>query len=308
MAPQLAWIGLGNMGRGMVKNLAEKADLGGNPVIIFNRTSSRAEQLSQELGADKAKAVSSIAEAVKPADIVFTCVGDDKAIEETIGSALEGSPKGKLFVDCSTVHPDTTDKLAKMVTDAGAEFVACPVFGAPAMATSGQLICVLAGSAAAVDKVKPYTTGVMGRAIIDYSGEPQGAATRLKIIGNTFILNMVETLSEGHVLAEKSGLGSDRLHQFIEAMFPGPYTAYSNRMREGDYYKREEPLFAVDLARKDAGHAMALAKTHGCRMKGVEVADAHLAEVKEHEGSKGDIAGIYGAVRQEGGLKFENQK
>jgi 3-hydroxyisobutyrate dehydrogenase-like beta-hydroxyacid dehydrogenase len=62
----------------------------------------------------------------------------------------------------------------------------------------------------------------------------------LKIIGNTFVLSMVETLAEGHVLAEKTGLGAEMLHKFIETMFPGPYTAYSNRMLSGDYYKREE--------------------------------------------------------------------
>jgi 3-hydroxyisobutyrate dehydrogenase-like beta-hydroxyacid dehydrogenase len=128
----------------------------------------------------------------------------------------------------------------------------------------------------------------------------------LKIIGNTFILNMVEALSEGHVLAEKSGLGNENLHHFIETMFPGPYTAYSTRMLSGDYHKREEPLFAVDLARKDARHAMALAKAAGTRMKDVEVGDAHLEMVKKHKGEAGDIAGIYGAVRQEAGLKFEN--
>ena len=80
----------------------------------------------------------------------------------------------------------------------------------------------------------------MGRAEIDFSDQPQGKATLLKIIGNTFILNMVETLSEGHTLAEKSGLGGENLHNFIETMFPGPYTAYSGRMMAGDYYKREE--------------------------------------------------------------------
>merc|ERR1711981_372734 len=180
-----------------------------------------------------------------------------------------------------------------------------PVFGAPAMADAGQLVCVMAGPKDLVEKVKPFTTDVMGRAIIDLSGQEPGKATLLKLIGNTFILNMVETLSEGLVLSEKTGLGVDNLHQFIETMFPGPYTAYSTRMRSGDYHKREEPLFAVDLARKDARHAMKLASDAGCRMRDVEVADAHLAEVKEHQGAKGDIASIYGAVRKEAGLEFE---
>ncbi|CZT08270.1 related to gamma hydroxybutyrate dehydrogenase [Rhynchosporium agropyri] len=305
MAPQVAWIGLGNMGRGMCKNLVEKGQLD-KPLIIFNRTEKRATDLNKALPSGKSTVASSIENLVSKSDIIFTCVGDDHAINDTIDAALKSSVEGKLFVDCSTVHPDTTEGLAKKITEAGGEFVACPVFGAPAMADNGQLVCVLAGPKESVEKVKPYTKGVIGRANIDFGDQAVGKATMLKIIGNTFILNMVETLSEGHVLAEKSGLGTDNLHRFVETMFPGPYTAYSTRMLSGDYHRREEPLFAVDLARKDARHANALAKTSGTRMKGVEVADEHLAQVKAHKGASGDIAAIYGAVRQEAGLSFEN--
>jgi len=306
-SPRVAWIGLGNMGRGMVANIVSKATYA-TPLLIYNRTAARAEKLASTLPSGKTKVITSISEAVAGADIIFACVGDDAAIEETITAALEDreAAKGKLFVDCSTVHPDTTNKLAKQINDAGAEFVACPVFGAPAMADNGQLVCVLAGPSAQVSRVKPFCQGVMGRAEVDYSDQPAGAATRLKIVGNTFIVNMVETLSEGHVLAEKSGLGVDNLHTFIETMFPGPYTAYSNRLRTGDYYKRKEPLFNAHLARKDARHAKALAEASGVRMRGLEVCDQHLKEVVEHMGDRGDIAGIYGAVRVEGGLKFEN--
>lgn len=291
--------------KGMCKNLVEKGQLG-KPLIIYNRTEKRASDLSKSLPAGKSTVASTVEEAVSKADIIFTCVGDDAAINQTIDAALKGDSKGKLFVDCSTVHPDTTEGLAKKITAAGAEFVACPVFGAPAMADIGQLVCVLAGPKASVEKVKPYTKGVMGRANIDFGGQPVGKALLLKVIGNTFFINLVETLSEGHVLAEKSGLGSDNLHEFVEAMFPGPYAAYSTRMISGDYHKREEPLFAVDLARKDAGHAMQLAKDAGTHLKALKVADAHLEQVKKHRGEAGDIAAIYGAVRQEAGLKFEN--
>lgn len=175
------------------------------------------------------------------------------------------------------------------------------------MAEAGSLVCVMAGAKASVDKVKPYTKGVMGRADVDFSGQPAGNATLLKVIGNTFILNMVEVLSEGHTLAEKTGLGVENLHSFIETMFPGPYAAYSSRMLAGDYYQREEPLFHVDLARKDARHAKDLAQRTGTNMPALHVADQHLVKVKEHLGDKGDIPSIYGAVRQESGLKFENK-
>ncbi|KAK4938540.1 hypothetical protein LTR10_021072 [Elasticomyces elasticus] len=303
MAPQLAWLGLGNMGRGMCKNIAEKGNLS-KPLIVYNRTTKRAEELVAKIG--NSTVATTIKEAVSNADIIFYCVGDDFAVLSTVEEILKTDVKGKLLVDCSTVHPDTTSKEASMIEEKGASFVACPVFGAPAMADAGQLICVIAGKVDAVEKVLPYTKGVMSRANLDFSGQEPRKATLLKVIGNTFIVNMVEALSEGHVVAEKTGLGVEDLHKYIEIMFPGPYTAYSNRLMSGDYYKRDEPLFAVDLARKDARHAMDLAKSAGVQMKNVELADSYLKVVKETQGAKGDIAGIYGAKRLESGLKFEN--
>lgn len=290
----------------MCKNLVEKGNLD-KPLVLYNRTKKRSDDLAASLGADKTKVVDTINNAVKSADIIFMCLGDDAAVDSTVDVILKEDLKGKLIVDASTVHPDTTNALEKRITEKGAEFVGMPVFGAPAMADAGSLICVLAGAGASVEKVKPFTKGVMGRADIDYSNQPAGNATLLKVIGNTFILNMCEVLSEGHVLAEKSGLGTQNLHSWIETMFPGPYAAYSNRMLAGDYYQRDEPLFHVDLARKDARHAMAIAEKSGASVPALKVADAHLAQVKEHLGDKGDIPSIYGAVRKESGLKFENK-
>jgi 3-hydroxyisobutyrate dehydrogenase-like beta-hydroxyacid dehydrogenase len=79
----------------------------------------------------------------------------------------------------------------------------------------------------------------VGRAIIDYGGEEVGKASLLKIIGNTFIINMIESLAEGHVLAEKTGLGAANLEKFLEVVFPGPFMIHSKRMSTGAYYKTE---------------------------------------------------------------------
>lgn len=288
----------------MCKNLVEKGNLD-KPLILYNRTTQRAHDLSAKIG--NSTVASSIEEAVSKADIIFYCLGEDPSVISTLEQILKTDIKGKVIVDCSTVHPDTTTKESQMVEEKGGEFVACPVFGAPAMADAGQLICVIAGKKEATAKVLPYCKGVVGRANVDYSGREPSTATLLKVIGNTFIVGMVNALSEGHVVAEKSGLGVEELHKFIEVMFPGPYTAYSNRMLTGDYYNRPEPLFAVDLARKDARHAMKIAEQSGCRMRQVEVGDEYLKVVKEQVGEKGDIAGIYGAARVQGGLEFGNQ-
>jgi 3-hydroxyisobutyrate dehydrogenase-like beta-hydroxyacid dehydrogenase len=222
----------------MCKNLVEKGNLD-RPLILYNRTVQRSEDLAAKLGKDKTLVVKSVEEAVSQSDIIFACLLNDQAIEETVVAAIKAVIKGKIFVDCSTVHPDTTNKLAKLIEGAGASFVACPVFGAPIMAENGQLICVLAGASAAVDKVRPYCKGVMGRAEIDFSNESPGKASLLKVIGNTFVTQMCEAVAEGHTVAEKTGLGSENLHKFIEQLFPGPYVAYSTRMMSGAYYNGE---------------------------------------------------------------------
>jgi len=289
----------------MSKNLVEKGNLG-QPLMLYNRSKQRSIDLSRKLPAGTTEVVESVGDGVAKADVIFICLANDAAVSETIETALQGDVRGKLFIDSSTLHPDTTEKIAEAVVARGAEFVAAPVFGPPAAADAGQLVAVVAGPRSSVERAQPYFKGVTARGEIVMSDEPCGKASVLKLTGNSFILNMIEQLAEGHVLAEKSGLGTKYLHGFLELVFPGPYVAYSSRMLGGDYYRRDEPLFAVDLARKDARHAMNLAEAAGTRLLNAEVADAHLAKVKEHAGERGDLAGIYGAVRQEAGLKFEN--
>lgn len=288
----------------MCKNLVEKGDLD-KPLNIFNRTTSRAESLSKAIG--HSTVASSVTDLVSKSDIIFYCLGDDHSVTDMLDKILETSVEGKILVDCSTIHPDTTTQENEKITKAGGQFVAMPVFGAPAMADSGNLVCVIAGPSAATEKVMPYTKGVMGRANIDFTDQPPSKATTLKVIGNTFILSMVTTIAEGHTLAEKSGLGTDGLHNFLELMFPAPYVAYSNRMLSGDYCTRDEPLFAVDLARKDARHAKKLASDSGARLRIAEVGDEYLAGVKAEMQEKGDLAGIYGVTRKEAGLPFKNK-
>ena len=114
------------------------------------------------------------------------------------------------------------------------------------MAESGQLVCVLAGPAHLVEKVIPYTKGVVARDNIDFSGESPGKASLMKLLGNTFVLQMVEALGEGYTVAEKTGLGTENMHKFIQVMFPGSYTAYSQRLLTGDYFKRD-PVSCTSL-------------------------------------------------------------
>lgn len=296
----------------MVYNIVQKAPFA-EPLVLHNRTRARSETFQSTLPDPSRVAIAeSLEAAVSAADIIFTCLADDPAVISTVDAALTADVSGKVFVDCSTVHPETTTDLGRRVTAAGADFVAAPVFGAPAMADVGQLVAVLAGARAVVDKVRPYFKGATSGQVIDLSDESLPAeaswtrAAQLKVLGNTFVLNMVEQLAQSLTAAEKTGLGTAPILSFVEAIFPGAYTGVAHQMLSGDYHKREEPLFAVDLARKDLRHARALTEGAGVKMAFAEAADRQLARVKERQAERGDMVGIYGAVREEAGLKFEN--
>ncbi|KAL5003448.1 hypothetical protein BDV10DRAFT_190867 [Aspergillus recurvatus] len=311
----VAWIGLGNIGRGMSRNIALKGPQK-TPLILYNRTASKASAFAELINAEKSQAavaVSALPAAVKDASVAFVCVGDDSALEQIINNITSDDSldlKGKIIVDCSTVHPDTSRRIHATLSLKGATFIACPVFGAPNAADAGQMVVVPAGSREAITRIQPFLEGVTSKAVLDVGPEAEkdvGRALLLKVLGNTFILNTVETLAEGFVAAEKSGLGTNVYQQWVTTMFPGPFAKYAERMATGDYFKREEPLFAVDLARKDLRHAANLAERAGMSLPSVKVTDDFLKVVKEEKGEKGDIAGVYGAIRKASGLPYGNQ-
>ena len=98
--------------------------------------------------------------------------------------ALESGIKleGKVWVDTSTVHPETCAKCSERLGQKGVTFIASPVFGASPMATAGKLIFSMAGPAATIESLRPFIVDVMGRSIINM-GEDVRKSSLLKIAG-----------------------------------------------------------------------------------------------------------------------------
>ncbi|KUL84353.1 hypothetical protein ZTR_06333 [Talaromyces verruculosus] len=126
-------------------------------MLLWNRTSQVA--IDQCKDNDSAKPVETIADAVAPSDIVWSCLADEEAVLSVYGEICKGDIMGKLFVECSTITASGTEKVAQQLKDKGAEFVTMPVFGEPGTASAGNLIVVPAGPAAAVDRIRPYLEG-----------------------------------------------------------------------------------------------------------------------------------------------------
>lgn len=111
-------------------------------------------------------------------------VSNDAIHNALVDEALNhGSPIAeKIFVDCSTIHPDTVSATAKKLAERDATFLAAPVFGGNAIAADGKLVFALGGPEKARDVVRPLIQDVMGRKVIE-CGEEARRASLLKIAG-----------------------------------------------------------------------------------------------------------------------------
>ncbi|MCJ1243552.1 hypothetical protein MMC30_000749 [Trapelia coarctata] len=295
---------MGGMAQAMTRNLVAKGNIE-EPLILYNRTRSRAEDHSAKIGHSTVAAT--LEEAVSKSDIIWSCVQDQEAVIQCFEKILTQDLHGKLFLECSTISPEVTNNLARRVLGARGEFVAMPVFGEPTMAEKGLLVCVPAGAFHSVERIKPYLTGVVGRAVVDLAGEEPGQASLLKMIGNVMIMTTMETVAEVYVFAEKAGLGTQQMQKLMGTMFPNPpHSIYSAKMLGGDYC-REDAIVGVGKAQALAALVLELATASKTCLKSYEVAVEHLAAAEAYAGPACDITGIYGAVRLESDLPFENK-
>ncbi|KAK6956757.1 hypothetical protein Daesc_002037 [Daldinia eschscholtzii] len=251
--------------------------------------------------------------------------------------ANSGDVEGKIVVDTTTIHPETTKTLAKRLKEKGAEFAAAPVFGATPVAEAGQLLVAFGGSTAVYEKISPFLKGVIAREVLLVGEEPE-QATLLKTTGyfSLFILfpnypfqddptelnglliqlkkflmaRLMELIAEAHVFAEKTGLGSTALERLLELNFGTVAYSDSVRMTTGVYVpgKNQAPWSDLDLALKDVGHGVDCAARVGVQLEVANTALEHLRRAKEYSEKNGrrrlDSSSLYGVVREDAGLDF----
>ncbi|KAH7122983.1 NAD binding domain of 6-phosphogluconate dehydrogenase-domain-containing protein [Dactylonectria macrodidyma] len=306
--PNLGWIGLGSMGLPMASNLQRHlTKIGARNLQFYNRTMSRGEPL-QGLGGVPA---ASIKQMVASTDIIFMSLSDDSALKSTLDAVVEAGDalSGKLVVDTSTVHPDSSADAQSRLAEKGAKFIASPVFGASPVAAEGNLLWIVAGPSDAVQSISPFLTGVMGRGVIRV-GEDVRQSSMMKTAGNFITAGMMELVAEAHVLAEKTGLGSQNLEALIDQQYGPLALSMSKRLTTGAYMpaRGERPWSDLNLALKDVGHGITCADQAGAKLEVAEVALKHLKEASkfsEDEGRPLDSSSMYGVLRTQAGLPFE---
>ena len=249
---KIAFIGLGNMGSHMARNLLRA----NHDVTVWNRTASKAE----ELRSDKAKVATSIAEATSGADIAVTMLADDHAVAAAVlapGGIAEHIAPGGLHISMSTISVDLSKKLAAEHARRGQQYVSAPVFGRPEAAAAAKLFIVAAGDAVALDRAKPIF-GAIGQHTFVIGQKPE-MANVVKLTGNFLIASVVESLGEAIALARKYEIDPHEYVDFLtSSLFAAPvYKTYGGIIAD----ERYQPAgFKMRLGLKDVRLVLAAAE------------------------------------------------
>jgi len=195
---KLGWIGLGNMGNPMVKNLLDA----GFELSVYNRTKDKETELVA-LGANSAR---SPQELIATSDVVLTMLSNDAAVQEIFEGnlgLLSNLNSGKLIINMSTVSPETSRYLSTISSKQQIGFLDAPVSGSVKPAQDGALVILVGGSVENYEKAKPIFN-VLGKVAI-HVGEA-GVASSAKLAINYLLGLNLQGLAETVLFAEKSGV------------------------------------------------------------------------------------------------------
>jgi 3-hydroxyisobutyrate dehydrogenase len=192
--------GTGRMGTAIAARL-----LGlGHEVAVWNRGAAKTRPLA-EAGAG---AAATPAQLVRGSECIVTALADAAAIDAVYAQMLSAGVRGKLFIDMSTVRPQTQRSLAARLKAQGAAFVECPVGGSVGPAKEGRLFGFAGGDAADVARARPLLEQLCRR--IEHVG-PVGAGSAVKLAVNLPMMVYWQALGEALALVAPLGLEPQRL-------------------------------------------------------------------------------------------------
>ncbi len=285
-AQKICFIGMGVMGAPMAGHVAKA----GHDVSVYNRSAEKSERWAAEYSGT---ASTDLHSAVKNADIVLMCLGNDQSVEETllghdgVNGAMQSMRSGAVIVDHTTTSAKLAGKIAKAAQALGLSFLDAPVSGGEVGAQNGALTVMVGGAAAAFERAKP---------VIDHYAKAvtlmgdSGAGQLTKMVNQICIAGLVQGLSEGMAFSEKAGLDGKLV---LDVISKGAAQSWQMENRGETMIAKEFDFgFAVDHMRKDLGLCLDQAQETGAQLPIVEIVDQYYAEVQAMGGARWDTSSL----------------
>ncbi len=243
------------MGYHMAGHLATKLS---DPVTVWNRTSSRAQQWRKEFDGNCADSVPA---AVSDADVVFTCLGRDEDVEAVLfqeNGAIAHLKRGAILVDHTTTSAALAKTLGTRLAESNVGFLDAPVSGGEEGAKKGLLSCMLGGDAETLAKVQALLACYSHKVVL--IGDV-GSGQLAKMVNQICIAGVLQGLSEGIRFAEAEHLDVETV---LEAISGGAAQSWQMNNRGKTMHAREFDFgFALKWMIKDLGYCIDQAQENG---------------------------------------------
>jgi 2-hydroxy-3-oxopropionate reductase len=249
----VAFIGLGIMGGRMAANLVKA----GYPVVGYNRHPEPVERLVAAGG----HGASSVAEAVAGADIVITMLPDSPDVESVAlgdDGVFANAKSGLLYIDCSTIRPDVSARLAAEGAENGIRVVDAPVSGGEQGAIDATLSIMVGGSPNDFTAAQPVLDAV-GKTVVHVG--PPGSGQTVKAANQLIVAGTIQLVAEAIVFLEAHGVDMEPAIKVLAGGLAG--NAILDRKAAGMLARRFDPGFRIDLHHKDLGIVQAAAREAG---------------------------------------------
>jgi len=232
---KIGFIGLGIMGSRMAANLQKH----GYKLVVFNRTRAKAEPLLGPCGTFS----DSPAKLAEQVDVLFTMLAHPDAVEQAALGAngfLNQLRSNALWVDCSSVNPSFSKKMAAEAARREIHFVDAPVTGSSPVAAEAKLIFWVGADMADLERIRPLLL-CMGNKIV-HTGGP-GTGTSMKMVINLLLGTGMAAFAEAMALGEGLGLTSKMLFDsLLGTPAVAPFLASKREKIESGNYEAEFPL------------------------------------------------------------------
>lgn len=300
VSDRVGFIGLGTMGGPMATNLANA----GVPLAVHDTNAAASAALA---------ALRDVVVGASPAEVaaqtttLFTCLPNDEIIRSVYlgpNGIAAGAREGLVTCDCSTVSPETSVELNRVLASQGITHLDTPMLGSQPQAVSGEIFFIVGGDAAKLPVIAPYLE-IMGKLHMHVGGP--GMGNRVKLLHNGLAAVTAVAVAEALAVCVQSGVDP---YVFYEVVLNGGGMAYGRyferrvkRMLDGDF----SPTFAVELMRKDAGLALELARSAKVPTPMLEETKRTYDEAVQGGWGRDDFSAVTHVIEQRIGRKLSGR-
>ena len=287
----LGFIGLGYMGSRMATRLIDA----GYEVGVYDRDAEKSRAVAQ----NGARVYHSAADLAREADVVLSMLANDAAVEQVMlgpSGVVNAARSGATIIDLSSVHPDTSRRVATAAQLRGVSVLDAAVSGSTPQAEEGSLVMFVGGERSVLERCRPILD-VLSNHIFHLGSN--GAGSTMKLVANGLLGAGMQALAEALALGQRAGLDRAVLLDVLDqtsVLAPGHKRKLQNA--RSDTYPVQ---FALRLMWKDLGNVVRLAQERSVPMPTMAAVQQAYA-IEQAKGVEEDFSAVIRTMEELAGV------